>query len=535
MTENETIWNRLKLFQFLNYSLNQSIVENRLPFGTKRNLSPLIITEAYPVLKPSDFIISFKDPNLFKRIEPKIEANCVNRFKFIPHKVISSYNSIPTKEQEPEIQFDPSAILFFNPKSEVLKTNLTSNANGSVSNDKNNLAAILKQSCWLLSFTDLTNNFTKFNLPQIQNNKLRSLKYVEFISEEWSELKGFGEEVGFISITRIENHDISGDYSVLKSKRNFKLLNLFIINKDGKLKFSSLKEETFVLISNSIYKTTLKIESSDTIFMFKGEGNCFEDVLKLNCDLSDDFEGKALELIKNAEKRKILKNYNFLDSLIISRVKFLNEFDESFDLNLNLNLNPTVTINYLSHLDTKIGTIVNYPIPGPFGCTTRHSVVYRRGYFAALHHDASKINRFPDTINYIIRKMGNPSNLGKRMEQEGDESVLKRISDIQYFAYFLKKEGKYYLALGGGAKCVILSRKLNLITVHEMPILMELPILSSKDQIILLSPHFPPSNLIKSIQAPTIQEWIKRLLQVSEVDLSSFKVSLGHFEMVNEK
>lgn len=513
--ENESIWNRLKTFQFLSCSLNQSIIENRLPFGMKRNLTPLTISEAFPALKPSDFVISFKDPNLFKRIEPRIETNTnygVNKFKFIPHKIITTCNScqsIPVKEQEPEIKFDPSAILFFNPNG-VVKTNLTSNANGSVSNDKNSLAAILKQSCWLLSFTDLLK--TRFDLPQIQNNKLRSLKYVEYISEEWKELKGFGDEVEFMSISKVES-----SYCVLKSKRNFEMLNFFIIGKDGKSKFSSLKEENFILIPNSIYKTTVKIESGDTIFMFKGFCNENENVLRLDCCLGEDFEEKALEMIQ--------KRFNF-DSLIISRVKYPNDFDEYF-----IDFVNDTTIGYVSHLDTKLGMIVSNPIPGPFGCTTRHSVIFRTGYFAALHHDASKINRFPDTINYIIRKMGNPSNLGKRMEQEGDESVLKRISDIQYFAYLLKKERKYYLALGGGAKCVILSKDLKSITIHEVPILIELKNLKSKDQIILLSPHFPPSILIKSIKAPTIQEWIKRLLQLSDVDLTSFKVSLGHFEL----
>ena len=249
MTENEMIWNKLKTFRFLNSSLNQSIIENRLPFGMKRHLTPLNISEPFPVLKASDFIIKFKDPNLFKRIriEPRIENNCVNKIKFIPHKIISGESFVSIEESE--IKFDPSAILFFNTKDDgsFIKTNLTSNAHGSVSNDKNQLSAILKESCWILSFSDLIKNLKRFNLPQIQNNKLRSLKYVEFISNEWKELKGFGEEVEFISITRSDNNNNGNNgnngnnFSVLKSKRNSKNLNLFLIGKDGNLKFSTLK------------------------------------------------------------------------------------------------------------------------------------------------------------------------------------------------------------------------------------------------------------------------------------------------------
>ena len=526
MTENEYIWSRLKAFNFLTASQNQSIIENRLPFGMKRHLTPLKIPENLPILKPSDFVVNLKDPNsrLFMRsIEPKIENNnnFGNKFKFIQHKIISNCSScVMVKESESEakrkIKFDPTAILFFQPT--VAKTNLTSNANGTVSNDKNQLAAILQRSCWLISYSDLIKN-DELNLPRIQNNKLRSLKYAEFISEEWKELKGFGEVVEFIGITKNarDSSSDSCDYEVIKSKKCLKDLNLFIIGKDGNIKFTTrtTTKSSNLILFDSIYRIKVNLESGDTIFIFNGDFDFEKFIMKVKSfDLTEDFEGKAIELLLKSEQSAVL----------ISKVKFTDEFDELFK-------QKDTFIKYVSHLDTKMGMVVNNPIPGSFGCTTRHSVIYRSGYFAALHHDASKINRFPDTINYIIRKMGNPVNIGKRMEQEGEESILKRISDVQYFAYLLIKKDKIYLALGGGAKCVILSKDLKTITVHEIPILMEFPDLNCHDQVILLSPHFPPSILIKSVQAPTIQEWIKRLLQLSEVDLSNFKVSLAHFEL----
>lgn len=516
MNENETIWMRLKNFRFITASLNQSVIENRLPFGMKRHLTPLYVYEDLPLLKASNFSLKdAKDETIlsFKRIEPKIETNFVNKYKFIPHKVISACTSCVIKDSGREKKFDPLAILFFNP--DFVRSYLTSNANGSVSNDKRLLGAILKQSCWLLSYGDLIKN--DLNLPLIQNNKLRCLKYAEFVAEEWQNIKIFGKDVEFIAIEKVD--DAKSDvYQVLKSTKGDDL-HLFIIGKEGNLKFTTKHLVDFVEI-DSILRINVKIESSDTIFMIRGGNNSnFEELLAGKnfaiFGLNEDFEQRALDLLKTTTD---------ISALMISRLSFANEFDKSYIID------DDQGIKYVSHLDTKVGRIVGNPIPGPFGFTTRHSVVYRTGYFAALHHDASKINRFPDTINYIIRKMGNEVNLGRRMEQEGDESVLKRISDVQYFAYLLRRTGKYYLALGGGAKCLVLSKDLLSVTVYEVPILMEIP-LNVHDQVILVSPHFPPAVLIKSIRAPTIQEWIRRLIQLSEVDVNSFKVSLAHFEI----
>ena len=270
----------------------------------------------------------------------------------------------------------------------------------------------------------------------------------------------------------------------------------------------------------------VEIEIGDLIVFIKAKESdkVSEMISKMKFDFGDDMEYYLLERLKNCP----------ISCLLVSRVQYTNEFDEYYNLNY-MDMDHH-NILYNCHLDTKVGMIVNEPIPGSFGCTTRHSVIYRRGYFAALHHDASKINRFPDTINYIIRKLSDPKNLGKRLEQEGDEkSLLKRISDIQYFSYLLRKpNGRIILGLGGGSKCILLREmedyEVAIIKIFEVPILLDITgELKLNDNLILLSPHFP-SFMIKNVSIfDNLKDWMKELLNISSVDVQSFKVSMAHF------
>lgn len=525
----EEMWYRLYNFHLL-AAMNQSNVEQRLPFGSTRILTPLNrFKDALKLLKPEDFLFRMKDLSflrfdeqiLNRKLEPKqrLEPESKQRFKFVQQ----NGNSCETKEVEKMLKFDPSAILFFKESGEFLRSNITSNINGSVSNDKFQLGSILNQGCWLTSLNDLyiLNNSSFVDvLPKVLNNKLRCLKYAEFVSQEGAELKRFGNEVEFISI------DPKGTILMgRKQDLEFKM-HLFVADKNGIMKFSSnLYQRTS---NDSIYKQQVKLENGDLIVITRSKQDLdvkkiIETVLK--CSLDQDLEEEILSCI----------DINMHPSaILVSKLHLIKDFDEAFSNN-----NHALSIKYVSHLDSKIGQLVSHSCPGQYGYTTRHSAIYREDYFIALHHDASKINRFSDTINYIIRKLGKSSNLGKRLEQEGEDCVLKRISDIQYFAYVLRlKSGKIVLGLGGGAKCVILSEKLNqvsVISVHEVPILIELKEIRPSDQVILLSPHFPPTDLIKEINAVNIQEWIKELLKKSsQVDFKSFKVSLVHFEFKNK-
>lgn len=542
MNEPDAIWNRLMNFH-LNCAQNQSIVENRLPFGMKRQLTPLRFSRQ--LLNMNQVInkkltVEIKDPwmslNRYGILKPKPlydQVNNSNKIKFIPHRIVTKCSSCSIDDSMGKaLKFDPSALLFFKDDYIEVKTNLTSNANGTVSCDKNHLGAILKQGCWLISQPDLL-AFPSSNLPQTMNNKLRGIKYAEFIAQEWSNLEGFGEEVEFVALSRSEPNR----NTILMSKRSLEGgMSIFIIDgSDNSIKFQG---NSFDLeFDGSIYERNVTVEGGDLIILMKSKEpeKIVSIICGLKCEITEDFESKLLAK---------LRGFYGISCLLVSRVCLNNNFDESFA--------NERCLSYVCHLDTKIGSIVNEPKPGPFGCTTRHSVIYRQGYFAALHHDASKINRFPDTINYIIRKLCNENNLRRRLEQEGDESILKRISDIQYFAYLINCKEKILLGLGGGSKCLVITEqdgelKMKEIKIYEMSILIDLGIDLSDHVLkeshdpqdfrdskvyhfILLSPHFP-TFLIKSINANDVKSFLDELLKISGVDPFSFKVSMAHFKL----
>lgn len=522
---------------YLSSALNQSIVENALPFGMRRQLKPLKLKiDRGDAMEMADVLLAL-NPDYYDlkmmRVGGAGAGGGGNRIKFINQKL---NNTIPIANLENCLNFDPSAILFFK-GSEFLRTNLTSNANGTVSNDKNYLSGVLNnQGCWLICLPDIF----KFELPEIQNNKLRSMKYLEFITQEWDGgiHESFGDEVEFVALN-VEEADkfkVLMKASILISQKAQRVggMSIKVIDCKGRLK-NEVNTRNHVP-NCSITRIPVIIENGDTVILRKGEKK--EDEVKniIPFNLEDDLETKIP-----------CDQISGVKALIISRVHFKNEFDELFRIkngpaaSASGYVRYNALITYVCHLDTKVGEIVNEPQPISFGCTTRHSVIYRNGYLAALHHDASKINRFPDTINYIIRKMVDPRNLNKRLDQDGgcsaNFSVLKRISDIQYFAYLIKSPNTprgFFLGLGGGAKCVSMSRDLKRIKIYEEPILIFIPAEEFQNfpNLILLSPHFS----VKSESAETlnlnfesVEEWMLSLL--CGIERRNFKLSMAYFKI----
>ena len=667
-------WNRLKSFH-LKSPLNQSIIENLLPFGMKRELNPLRIraveysraiairntsasttasgSDVYNILKASDFLANLsKDPWVYnfnslyprasntRRIEPKImisnnyssnvEPQQPKRLKFIQHRVIEKFknerhgrdsesglgSNYNYKSNSRVLYFDPTAILFFKENSEFVMTNLTSNANGTVSFDKNHMGAVLTYGCWLLSLPDI-NKYS--SIPHTQNNKLRALKCAEFLAQEWMSLEGIGDEIEFVALTR-NYEQINANLStttttpinsikpnlmkVLISRKRSKSqsqsgpldnMEMFVFDCKGGIKFNSLNIELKFINSSSLFNCEIEVFEDDVIILTKGidikiiltkvskiiyETLFFKDVepkLRTEIEMNGGIQihlGGALIVSKVHKFNEFNRSFSMIiddedDFESDDKVQCLdindanvpysrnsnsnNDNDKSIKMKHDHNYNHHMSIKYICHLDTKIGKIVNDPAPGSFGCTTRHSVIFRSNYFAALHHDASKINRFNDTINYLIRKIGDENNLGKKLEQEGDDGMIfRRLSDIQYFAYLLRvpfPSVKFHLGLGGGAKCVVIRKcksnnKNNVekfeLEVYERPILRRLEyeiemndkVIYSISFLLLLSPHFS-IDLIKSVNFNgNIREFMEELMIKCEVDVFSIKVSMALFELV---
>lgn len=681
-------WNRLKSFH-LKSPLNQSIIENRLPFGMKRELYPLRIREVeynraiairntsasttttaatssgsdvYNILKASDFLANLsKDPWVYnfnslyprasntRRIEPKImiSNNCSSnieqqqpkRLKFIQHRVIEKFKNerngsdlessgLSNNYNSRILYFDPTAILFFKENSELAMTNLTSNANGTVSLDKNHMGAVLTFGCWLLSLPDIN----KYSLiPHTQNNKLRGLKCAEFLAQEWMSLEGIGDEIEFVALTR-NYEQINANLSttstttttttttinsikpnlmkVLISRKSSRSrsgpldnMEIFVFDCKGRIKFNSLNIEAKIINSSSLFNCEIEVFEGDVIILTKGIDmkiiltkiskiiyetlffNDLEPKLRTEIEMNggiqihlggalivskvhkfnefnrsfstikdeDDFENEIDDKVQCLEINDADVLYGITDSNSTNGTNgnSINSTDSN-SINIKHNHNHYMNIKYICHLDTKIGKIVNDPAPGSFGCTTRHSVIFRPNYFAALHHDASKINRFNDTINYLIRKIGDENNLGKKLEQEGDDGMIfRRLSDIQYFAYLLRvpfPSVKIHLGLGGGAKCVVIRKfksknnknvKKFELEVYERPILRRLEYeiemidktIYTISFLLLLSPHFS-IDLIKSVNFNgNIRKFMEELMIKCEVDVFSIKVSMALFEL----
>lgn len=563
----DAAWNRLKYF-YLSKALNPTPVENNLPFGMDRDLRPLKRSEKDfdrigALKRVADYKLRLERMSYKSRDTP-IQFN--KMIKFVPHKSMITTPTITNDHYDngSSIKLDSSALLFFKEEEDFCDsgsgmsmnfvsqmTNLTSNANGTVSNDKKSAGGIFQTACWLVSTGDLIQNSGMMEiLPAVQNNKLRILKCLEFLDEEW---RGIGPDLGtildFVALTKCQE---TGEWTLLKSDRRISQSNesdIYIYDKEGELKYSTDGSDCSRNIINSQrirIQLGLKIEHGDLILAIKHHHH---NNIKKKKVIRDVLDGLCEILKRNSmidDYEKICEDYfhvkggSFgIEAVLVSRVTDgMKEFEKVFKrTNLTIKTSSSsssMMIKYVSHLDTKIGSIVTQPPPGTFGSTTRHSVIYRPAYFAALHHDASKINRFPETLNYIIRKLLDPQNVGSNLATR-----IKRISEIQYYAYVVRKievgsGSGFVMGLGGGAKAVLIQNEI--VFIHESPRIVEInlkPFTSLKKSpinLLLLSPHFSLQNF--DFNRPSIEEIISELTRQID-DMTNFKVSLSHFQLIN--
>lgn len=540
---NEAHWAYLMMGNKLERALNQSAIEMALPFGMQRNLIPISLDRRgseskFKKLQPNDFQV-IKDPLVSsftehqnRKLQPRQNVY-ESRIKFIPHRAFQD-RPITTAQRNNALNnnftFDPTALLFFKEEGrrEFNKTNLTSNASGSVSGDKSHLGAVMSYGCWLLSSQDVANYSV---IPPTLNNKIRSLKSIEFIAQELANLDGIGDAIEFVALHRFESIEgakcsnyrkVSIIMSRLRRKINGQEMKLLILNCDGKIKFSS--DDIKHCSASHLYKSEIELHLGDVVFLMRGSADVELRLISeaLKCEsLGYDFESEILNMLESVSS---------LSALIVSKVTKSMDFDESFNKK-TLGDTGRFGLKHICHLDTKIGQLVKEPQPGMIGSTTRHSVIYRPNYFGALHHDASKINRFRDTINYVIRKVGDERNLNCRLEQEGSAGIFKRLSDIQYFAYLLLlPNGKIHLGLGGGAKCLVISKSTGIRLIEES-ILRSLENVQDADRILFLSPHFPTSKLLERDFIGSEEKMMKELLVDSQLNVNNFKLSMVLFEI----
>lgn len=544
-------------------------------------------------------VVSEKDKAVGSVIKPvKFIPHKVNEVKLLRSKLSDESVSIYPPYHGtnslflPILYFDPSALMFFKEKddgkvgpSELLQMNMTSNGKGTVSADKTHLGAIFTTGCWLLSLQDA---LSYERLPPTLNNKLRGLKCAEYFAQEWENLNvSLGDKVEFVAITRSEQSILSANpnkMTIIGSRRRGEIpLTLNIFNGKSGKKFSSVDVILPLVKAKkdssdgdgdgdaviSYYSLEMEIEEDDILILTRGILK-EELLMKISRIVSSEYDLTA-DLEKRLLKECSCSNEMDSKALMVSKVHLFNRFDENMNLQRlkrgenngkmcvvddvvkvkeeqeeqeeqeETSFGSEIALKHVIHLDCRKGCLTHEPSPGPFGCTTRHSVIYRSSYFAALHHDASKINRFKGTIDYIIRKVGDVDNLGKRFVSDGggmvgkDSQVLARLSEIQYFAYMLLKGGNIHLVLGGGAKAVLLNYQKKTFEVIEKQILQKIKI-EKGQEIILLSPHFTNESIFDGLNHGNVQinttEWLNDLLKRSGVSPNNSKVSMALFSIM---
>ena len=315
-------------------------------------------------------------------------------------------------------------------------------------------------------------------------------------------------ELGGLAVVRSERAGLSQQPNLLTVVGSGSHLYWFIFNRQGRLftwqdcplpfSFTASEGDWLVLMRS------LTVPKDGLVMALKAR---LEESRAL-----DDLEERVLEILPPGTS-----------ALVASQLGSKNRLDQL----LQSSVHPSTAISHVTHLDTRRGCLVEDVQPGRFGSTTRHCVIYRPPFLAALHHDASKINRFSPTIDYILKKI-----LRARAEH-GNSTILtlnlKRISEIQYFAYVVSHRGFLYCSVGGGASILLVrGRERRVIdesgSIHQIQL--DTTTSTSTTTIFLLSPHFFALR-----HTPQPKEFFAQYCRERGIDLRHPKLSFAQFQL----
>jgi len=271
------------------------------------------------------------------------------------------------------------------------------------------------------------------------NNKLKSLKIMEFLHERLAYHLVGGRPVAFeewprgaelCGVLRIpdsratrENSSLQPPFRIIRRGRS---LNICIY-RNGQRIFPSTSEEAEMFwvtgptrdskASTGLQWIKFDLQADDIIFLCRGYASKDVDAVeKLNA------MARAVEQAGHVgDYDKILPYQGYTmhgdeTGCLVARVG--NDFDECIERECK------VFLRHLLHWE-KNGEV---SIENPWSyAITKHSILYRP-YLAMLYLDASKINRFNPTIEFIIRKVRS-SDEGTKMQP-----LLGKLSEIQHMA-----------------------------------------------------------------------------------------------------
>lgn len=335
-------------------------------------------------------------------------------------------------------------------------TNLTSNQSGTAAADKEHFASVMQDSVIACS-VDFINAFPDYR-PTV-NNKLKPLKFMEFLQEQLY-INYNNQGTGFSGIIppkddlvyfyRLPDHLAAKrpDLPRYRIFRNSRTLGIAIYRKGQRI-FPVTPED----IADFWLETPRNqpVQSKECALTDLRD----DDLVMICRGYVDNLESEADSLAEDASKVPpggdlddiLPPSGHVLDDLRGETATILAILGAEFDEYM---LQGTkYRIRHVIHVEKSGHTAIDEPWPYAI---TKHTLVVRP-YLAMLYSDASKINRFSPTIEFILKK-AKAAPIG--------ESILKflgKLSEIQHMAAGMIIGDKLRYWATGGAFIVHLHRQ----------------------------------------------------------------------------
>ena len=334
-------------------------------------------------------------------------------------------------------------------------TNLTSNQSGTASSDKEHFAAVMQDTV-IATSVDFINSFPDYR-PTV-NNKLKPLKFIEFVQEQlylhYSESTGFLSSIpskdDLVFFYRLPDALASKrpDMPRFRIYRHSKNIGIAVYRKGQRI-FPVTPEDiadfwTVIPRNRPVAakeRALPDLRDDDMIMICRGYGDNLESE-------ADSLAEDASKIPPGGDLDDILPpSGHVLDDLRGETATILAVLGSEFDEYMMQG--SKYKIRHVIHVEKSGHTAIDEPWPYAI---TKHTLVVRP-YLAMLYSDASKINRFSPTIEFILKK-AKAAPLG--------ESILKylgKLSEIQHMAAGMIVGDKLKYWATGGAFIVHLRRE----------------------------------------------------------------------------
>ena len=334
-------------------------------------------------------------------------------------------------------------------------TNLTSNQAGTAAADKEHFTAVM-QDCVIATSVDFIHSFPDYR-PTV-NNKLKPLKFIEFVQEQL--YLNYNESSGFLSDLPLKEdlvffyrfpdnlaakHPEMPRFRLFRHSRNIGIAvyrngkRIFPVTPEDILDFWTLIPRNKPVVSKE--RALLDLRNDDMILICRGYGDTLENE-------ADALAEDASRVPPGGDLDDVLPPAgHVLDDLRGETATVIAVMNPEFDEYLLQD--AKYRIRHVIHAEKTGHAAVDEPWPYAI---TKHTLVMRP-YLALLYSDASKINRFSPTIEFILRKA---------MSAPLGESILKflgKLSEIQHMAAGLVVGDKLRYWATGGAFIVHLRRE----------------------------------------------------------------------------